>query len=157
MTRQTLYRHWPRRELLLAEIVTTGPDVGYPQPGTSAQNVLTEFLTSLRDGLNDPPSVASLLAISAEAGSDPAAGKALAAISADRRAALNVLLAPAGVHIDENDFARLVGPVIYRLLHARGTVTSVLITDTVDAWLHSRATPQPLAHDQPAPPPPGGQ
>lgn len=138
VTRQTLYRHWPTRELLLAEIVTTGPDVGYPTPGKDAREVTTAFLTSLRDGLTDPPSVASLLAVAAEAGGNPTAANALATISDDRRAALNALLAPAGVEVDENAFARLVGPVIYRLLHARKTVPDALIAEIVDAWLLRR-------------------
>lgn len=138
VTRQTLYRHWPTRELLLAEIVTTGPDVGYPTPGEDARAVTTAFLTSLRDGLTDPPSVASLLAVAAEAGRDPTAANALATISDDRRAALNALLGPAGVEVDENEFARLVGPVVYRLLHARKPVPEALIADIVDAWLLPR-------------------
>ena len=65
VTRQTLYRHWPTREELLAEIVTSGPDVGYPTPGTDTRAVLTAFLATLRDGLEDPPSAASLLAVAA--------------------------------------------------------------------------------------------
>lgn len=137
VTRQTLYRHWPTREALLAEIVVTGPDVGYPAPGRDPRKVLRAFLTTLRDGLDDPPSAASLLAIAAEAGTDPAVAKALAAISRDRRGALNALLAPAGVQLDEDDFARLVGPVMYCALHARRPVTDRLITATVDAWLGS--------------------
>ena len=138
VTRQTLYRHWPTREALLTEIVTTGPDVGYPTPGTDVRSVLVAFLTTLRDGLTDPPSAASLLAIAAEAGADPTVAGALAAISEDRRAALNVLLAPAEVDLDRDDFARLVGPVIYCVLHARRTVTDTLIARTVDAWIGSR-------------------
>lgn len=139
VTRQTLYRHWPTREALLAEIITTGPHVGYPEPGTDARTVLVAFLTTLRDGLNDPPSIASLLAIAAEAGSDAGTAGALTRVSEDRRAALNVLLAPSGVVLTANDFARLVGPVIYTLLHARRPVTDALIADTADAWLAGQA------------------
>ena len=80
----------------------------------------------------------TLLASAAEAGADPAVAGALAAISEDRRAALNVLLAPAEVHLDKDDFARLVGPVIYCVLHARRAVTDTLIARTVDAWLGGR-------------------
>lgn len=138
VTRQTLYRHWPTREALLTEIVVTGPHVGYPAPGRDSRVVLTAFLTTLRDGLDDPPSAASLLAIAAEAGTDPVVATVLAGISADRRDALNVLLAPAGVRLDEDDFARLVGPIIYSVLHARRAVTDRLVAATVDAWLGSR-------------------
>ena len=103
-----------------------------------ARTVLTAFLVTLRAGLDDPPSAASVLAIAAEAGTAPAASNALAAISQDRRAALNVLLAQTDVRIDEDDFSRLIAPVIYTLLHARRAVTDELIAATVDSWLGSR-------------------
>lgn len=138
VTRQTLYRHWPTRELLLAEIVTTGPKVGYPSPGTDVRQVLTAFLRTLRDGLADPPSAASLLAITAEAGNDSLATRTLSTISEDRRAAVNALLEPSGTSLDADDFARIVGPVIYTALHARRQVTDELISAVVDSWIGTR-------------------
>ncbi len=140
VTRQTLYRHWPTRELLLTEIVTTGPDVGYPTRGDDAREVLGAFLRTLRAGLDDPPSAASLLAITARAGSDPTCANTLATISEDRRAALNALLEPSGTHLEADDFAQIVGPVIYSVLHARHPVSDELITRIVDTWL---ADPDP--------------
>jgi AcrR family transcriptional regulator len=134
ITRQTLYRHWPTREALMAAIVLTGPDVTYPHPGSDSRTVITGYLRSLRAGLSDPPTGTALLAIAAQADRDPGSTAALHTITADRRAALNELLAGANCQVSEDDFARLCGPIIYWLLIARGPVSDALIRDTVDAW-----------------------
>ncbi|MEO9220988.1 MAG: helix-turn-helix domain-containing protein, partial [Mycobacteriaceae bacterium] len=54
VTRQTLYRHWPSREQLLAELVLTGPEVGYPPGSDDIRRTLIGFLTSLRAGMAVP-------------------------------------------------------------------------------------------------------
>jgi AcrR family transcriptional regulator len=135
VTRQTLYRHWPTRERLLAELVLTGPDVAYPDPGSDARTVVTEFLTSLRAGMNDPPTAAALMGLAAQADRDPDSATALAAIAEDRRAALNTLLRPTGTKVTKDEFAQLCGPVIYSQLIARRKVSTRLIRDAADAWI----------------------
>jgi AcrR family transcriptional regulator len=135
VTRQTLYRHWPSIETLLVDLVLVGPEVGYPEPAADPFEVAVGFLTSLRAGMNDPTTAAALIALSAQADVDAASAAALQAISADRRAALNALLADSSRQVTENEFARLVGPVFAQRFISRGPVTDELIVDTVAAWL----------------------
>jgi AcrR family transcriptional regulator len=135
VTRQTLYRHWATRAALLADLVLAGPDVGYPEPGSNPRAVIVEFLTSLRAGMNDPPTAAAVLAIAAQAARDPDSAAALKSIIDDRRNALNHLLAQTGYQVGEDEFAGLCGPIMYRQLLAHGTATDELIQRTVDAWL----------------------
>ena len=143
VTRQTLYRHWPTREQLFAELVLQGPDVSYPAPGTDAEEVVSEFLASLRAGMDDPPTAAALSALVSQADREPASTAALAAIAVDRWEALNTLLAPSGCHVTADEFARLCGPILFQRFFARLPASDQLIQNTVRAW-------QPRAHPRPA-------
>ncbi len=138
VTRQTLYRHWPTIESLLADLVLVGPDVGYPTPGTDPYAVTVEFLTSLRTGMNDPTTAAALIALAGQADSDRTCAAALDAIAADRQAALNVLLADTTHQVSSDEFARLAGPVLFQRFIARRPVSDELIHDLVSAWLRPR-------------------
>jgi AcrR family transcriptional regulator len=135
VTRQTLYRHWPTREALLAEIVLTAADVAYPRPGSDAGAVVTEYLHSLRSGMNDPSTAAALTSLAAHASTDPASDNALRTIVADRLAALNALLTGAGREVDPSQFAQLAGPVIFQRLIARVEPTDSFIQTLVANWL----------------------
>jgi AcrR family transcriptional regulator len=135
VTRQTLYRHWPTRERLFAELVLTGPDVAYPHPSGDPRVTVTEFLTSLRAGMSDPATASALTALVAQADRDPDSASALRAIAEDRRAALNTLLTGTGRQVDSDEFARLCGPVLYRRFFAPDEISEDLILSIVDSWL----------------------
>ena len=94
VTRQTLYRHWPAKSGLLVDLILEGSDGGYPEPGTDAAVVAAEWLASLREGMRDPARRAAVLAVTAQADTDPDSAQALAQLMADRLAALNDLLKP---------------------------------------------------------------
>ncbi len=141
VTRQTLYRHWPTREQLLAALVLTGPDGGYPTESGNLRTTVIEFLSSLRAGMDVPATAAALITLSAQADRDAVSDQALAAIANDRRQALNVLLRPTGHTVDEDDFALLCGPILYRRFIARTPVDDRFITTTVDTWLTRKASP----------------
>lgn len=135
VTRQTLYRHWPTPTALFADLVLNGPDVGYPSPHTDPHTVIVEFLTSLRAGMNDPTTAASLTALIANADHDTASNEALAVVAIDRCAALNTLLANTGTDVTQDDFAHLVSPVFFQRFIARQPVTDALIDSTVANWI----------------------
>jgi AcrR family transcriptional regulator len=135
VTRQTLYRHWPTREALFADLVLTGPETDYPEPGGDVRLVTIAFLTSLRDGLAYPPRAAAILALAAAADRDLDSAAALKAIIDNRRTALNALLARTGRVIDEDEFAGLCGPILYRRLFSRAAVTDELIERTTNIWI----------------------
>lgn len=135
VTRQTLYRHWPAPVALLVDIVLTGPEVGYPEPGSDPRTVATAWLTSLRAGMNDRATRTAVLAVTARADSDPDSAEAVRRISADRLAAFNQLLVPSGRQSTAEEYALLVGPVFARLLFDRAEITGEFIDIVVTQWL----------------------
>jgi AcrR family transcriptional regulator len=135
VTRQTLYRHWPARAALLVDLVLTGPEVGYPEPGSDPRAVATAWLTSLRAGMNDQATRTAVLAVTAQADFDPDSAEAVHRISADRLAAFNVLLAPSGRQSTAEEYALLVGPVFARLFYDRAEVTDGFVDAIVTHWL----------------------
>jgi len=144
VTRQTLYRHWPTPTELLADLVLAGPDVGYPSPNTDPIVVTTEFLTSLRAGMNDATTAAIVMSLAAHADHDTHSSDALAAVAENRRTALNTLLANTGRSVSPDEFARLVGPVFFQRFLARQPVTDQLIRTTVTAWLDTTVPATPI-------------
>ncbi|MBW8799028.1 MAG: TetR/AcrR family transcriptional regulator [Streptomyces sp.] len=148
VTRQTLYRHWPNRATLLCDLILEGPDLGpYPQPGSDVRAVATAWVRSLRDGNSDAAIRAAVLAVTAQADHDPDSAQALARIIEDRHADLNRLLEPSGVHVDDDEFTLLYGPVLARLFLDRGQVTDTFVDAVVAQWLttlkRSGALPRP--------------
>jgi AcrR family transcriptional regulator len=135
VTRQTLYRHWPTRQALLADLVLAGPEADYPEPGDNPRDVVVAFLTSFKTGLAFPARAAALLALAADAAHDPESRAAIDGVAADRRRALNALLAPSGRVIHADEFAGLCGPIMFRAFFSRGKVTRRLIEQVVDAWI----------------------
>ncbi|MFJ9712774.1 TetR/AcrR family transcriptional regulator [Streptomyces sp. NPDC101234] len=136
VTRQTVYRHWPSRAALLLDLILEGPDLGdYPEPGSDVRAVATAWLISLRNGTSDPATRSAVLAVTAHADHDSDSAQALARLIQDRRAALNMLLEPSGVHIDDDEFTMLYGPVLARLLVDRGEVTDTFVNVVVTQWL----------------------
>jgi AcrR family transcriptional regulator len=136
VTRQTLYRHWPTRAALLVALILEGPAYGdYPEPGGDVRTVVTAWLTSLRDGNNEPVTRAAVLAVTAQADHDPDSAQALVGIIEDRRADLNRLLGPAGVQVSDDEFTRLYGPVLARLFFDRGQADDAFIDAVVSQWL----------------------
>jgi hypothetical protein len=93
------------------------------------------WLTSLRAGMNDRATRAAVLAVTAQADSDPDSAEAVQRISADRLAAFNLLLAPSGRQSTAEEYALLVGPVFARLFSDRAEVTGEFIDMVVFHWL----------------------
>lgn len=95
--------------------------------------------------MDDPTTAAALMALAAQADRDQASASALAAIAADRCAALNTLLGNTDRTIDDAEFARLVGPVFFQRFVARQPVTDELIHDAVAVWLATPTRAQRVA------------
>ena len=138
-TRQTVYRHWATREALIADVVLTGPKVEYPVPNGDAKKAVRDFLTSLREGMNDQATGAALMALAAQAHQDPTSSAALVSIVEDRRQALNALLSETDRTVSADEFAQLCGPVIYQRLLARSVASDELIAETATNW-HQKGT-----------------
>jgi AcrR family transcriptional regulator len=138
VTRQTLYRHWPARPALLVSLILEGADDAYPEPGADPAAVITAWLVSLREGMRDQARRAAILAVTAQADSDPDSALALAQLTDDRVAALNELLKPSGVELTQDEYALLTGPVLSRVFFERRAVTDEFIQIVVAQWLAAR-------------------
>jgi AcrR family transcriptional regulator len=138
VTRQTLYRHWPTRAALLVALILEGVDDAYPEPGSDPGTVATAWLVSLRAGMRDQARRAAILAVTAQADSDPDSALALAQLTDDRIAALNDLLKPSGVELAGEEYAQLTGPVLSRIFFERRPVTDEFIQTAVTQWLAAR-------------------
>jgi AcrR family transcriptional regulator len=138
VTRQTLYRHWPARAALLVDLILEGPGGDYPEPGTDPGAVATTWLVSVRQGMRDQARRTAVLAVTAQADSDPDSAEALARLTADRVAALNDLLRPSGIQIAGDEYALLSGPVLARIFFERRQVTDEFIQAAVTQWLTAR-------------------
>jgi AcrR family transcriptional regulator len=134
-TRQTVYRHWPSRAALLVDLILSGSAAGYPEPGTDPRAVATAWLSSLRAAMDDPARRAAVLAVTAQADTDPESAQALARITWDRLAALNELLKPSGIQLAPEQYALLTGPLLTRIFFERGTASDTFIQDVVTHWL----------------------
>ena len=102
--------------------------------------MIVEFLTSLRGGMNDPTTAASLTALIANADHDTTSRDALVAIAIDRCGALNTLLTNTDTTVTQDDFAHLVSPVFFQRFIARQLVTDALIDQAVTNWLAANRT-----------------
>jgi AcrR family transcriptional regulator len=138
VTRQTLYRHWPARSALLVDLILTGADGGYPEQGTDPAAVATAWLSSLREAMRDQARRAAVLAVTAQADADPDSAQALAALTADRLAALNDLLKPSGMQVAPGEYAMLYGPVLARIFFERDEASDAFIDSVVAQWLAAR-------------------
>ena len=141
VTRQTLYRHWPTRSGLLVDMILEGSYGGYPEPGTDPATVAAAWLASLRAGMRDPARRAVVLAVTAQADTDPDSAEALARLMADRLDALNDLLKPSGVQVRPAEYALLYGPVLARMLFEREEATDDFIAAVVARWLAGLPAP----------------
>jgi AcrR family transcriptional regulator len=140
VTRQTLYRHWPARSGLLVDLILEGSAGGYPEPDADPAVVAAQWLASLRAGMRDPARRAVVLAVTAQADTDPDSAQALAQLLADRLAAFNDLLKPSGTQVTAEEYTLLSGPVLARVFFDRAEVTDEFIASVVEHWL--AATPE---------------
>jgi AcrR family transcriptional regulator len=147
VTRQTLYRHWPARAALLVALILedADDDAYYPEPGADLGAVATAWLVSIRRGMRDQARRAAILAVIAQADSDPDSDLALAQLTDDRVAALNDLLKPSGVELASDEYALLTGPVLARIFFERRAITDEFIEAAVAQWLTVRPHSPPGA------------
>ena len=138
VTRQTLYRHWPTREALFVDLVLQQAVGALPAASGAPEQIVKGFLRNMRAGMDDPSNANALTALIAQADHDPTSHTVLNSVIADRQAALNQLLEPAGVTVDADQYARLCGPVLFQRFFARAPVTDDLIEQLVATWSEER-------------------
>lgn len=134
VTRQTLYRHWPTREALFVDLVSERAMLAMPEPAERPEQVVGEFLRRLRDGMDEPANAAVLTVLVAQADRDAASNAALGQAVSAVRSAFAAVVAASGGRLDEHDYARLCGPVIWQRFFARRPVSNDLIDSLVSQW-----------------------
>ncbi len=121
VSRQTLYRYWPTPEDLVADMVRRR--VALPaEPGTGVADVVGSYVRSLAAAFADPAVHGAYALLMAAAVADEAMAGVLHEVKENRRAALNDQLAPWGATVSTEEFAMVVGPVIYLVFVAHRPV-----------------------------------
>ncbi|MET3805875.1 AcrR family transcriptional regulator [Nakamurella sp. UYEF19] len=139
VSRQTLYRHWATREQLINDVAVTINDLGSaPTPNGSAESHLRAFLMSMRDLAQAPAMESAGTQLVANAASDADSAGVLRDVMDDRIAVLSTGWGPVG----DDEYALMVGPLMFRMLVLRGTVTDEFI-DTIVAEAMMRRVPTP--------------
>jgi AcrR family transcriptional regulator len=143
--RATVYRHWPRPEQLLLDVMSGADLPHFQDPGLPVRPWLHRELRNLADELEAPAVAGASLALSLSAIGDPGIAHRLdgsvKTISERLDAAVQVAVAagelmPAAGSADLP--ALLLGPIVYRMTQQRGVVSDDLIDrllDSVGTWV----------------------
>ena len=134
VSRQTLYRYWPTPEDLVADMVRRRTAVPV-QPGADVAEVVGGYLRSLAEAFEDPAVHGAYALLMSAAVGDRAMAGVLHEVKESRRVALNQQLAPWGCSVSTDEFALVVGPVVYLVFIAHRPVTDdlvdMIVRDTV--------------------------
>lgn len=101
--------------------------------------VITQFLRSLREGMGDSCNAAPVTALVAFADHHMTCREALARVVAEGLAALSRAPAPSSVHLDAEQYACLLGPVLFRRFLSHEPVHDQLIDQIVSNWARGRS------------------
>lgn len=127
MSRNTLYRHWPTREKLLAAL-TLSYYADQESDGSAVSSV-ADFLKSVRDNLDEPGSMKSLTLLISRADHDPDIAQALRDVAQLRQETLSRVTGP----LTDAEFALIIGPLLFQAVIARRPVTDEFLADLAAA------------------------
>lgn len=134
VSRQTLYRYWPTPEDLVADLVRRRAALPV-EPGADVAAVIGAYVRSLAAAFDDPAVHGAYALLMSAAVGDRAMAGVLHEVKESRRAALNEQLAPWGCEVSTDEFAMVVGPVIYLVFIAHRPVgedvVRMVVRDTV--------------------------
>jgi len=128
VSRNTLYRHWPTREQLLADLTLS---YYADQEGEApAVKSVADFLRSVRGNLDEPGSAKSLGLLISRADHDPAIAQALRQVAQFRQEELSQVTGP----LTDAEFALIIGPLLFQAMIARRPVTDEFLAELTAAW-----------------------
>jgi AcrR family transcriptional regulator len=136
VSRATLYRHWKAPEQLLAEVITQAhrerrePPTEPPDPGA----FLLTYLRGVREGMSEPAMQAALAAMMGHATREERSRETLRAVNDQRHAELETGWGP----LDGDEYAQIVGPIVFLLFLARKPITDDLLAELVEQALRRR-------------------
>jgi AcrR family transcriptional regulator len=130
VSRNTLYRHWPTREKLLADLTLSyyaDQEVG----GSTAAGAgsVADFLKSVRENLDEPGAIETLSLLISRADHDPAIAHALRHVAQLRQEALSKVTGP----LTDAEFALTIGPLLFHAVIARRPVTDEFLDELAAA------------------------
>ena len=130
VSRNTLYRHWPTREKLLADL-TLSYYAGQEGDGSAATGAgsVADFLKSVRENLDEPGSVKTLSLLISRADHDPAIAQALRHVAQLRQETLSKVTGP----LTDAEFALIIGPLLFQAVIARRPVTDEFLAELTAA------------------------
>ena len=137
VSRNTLYRHWPTREKLLADL-TLSYYTDQQREAPAAASV-AGFLESVRENLDEPGSVKTLSLLISRADNDPAIAEALRHVAQFRQETLSKVTGP----LTDAEFALIIGPLLFQAIIARRPVTDAFLDELATA----RAARPNTAHE----------
>jgi AcrR family transcriptional regulator len=131
VSRNTLYRHWPTREKLLADLTLSyyADQEGDGSAATGSGSV-ADFLKSVRENLDEPGSVKTLSLLISRADHDPAIAQALRHVAQRRQETLSKVTGP----LTDAEFALIIGPLLFHAVIARRPVTDEFLDELAAAW-----------------------
>ncbi|MFI7589694.1 TetR/AcrR family transcriptional regulator [Spongisporangium articulatum] len=135
VTRQTIYRYWPRREDLLRDAAIEGPDNYFLASSVEVRPILLEWVRNFAQRMSQPDAGAAVLELMRQAEGQAAAEVSLTELIEGRREHLNQLLIPTGYSLTSEDFSLLMGPVTSRRFLARAELTAPFLEAVVDQFL----------------------
>jgi AcrR family transcriptional regulator len=148
VTRQTIYRHWPTREVLLRDMLLEGPFIEHfvkfqsPAPGKNARPIVRDFLLGLRAGVELPEIAGPLALLISDAEHDEGARDTLRSVSTDRVDYLNGMLEPSGVVVDLDEVSTLMGALLARRFIQHVPIEDDYIDFLVENWWTARTARQ---------------
>jgi AcrR family transcriptional regulator len=127
VSRNTLYRHWPTREKLLADLTLSY--YADQQGEAPAAASVAGFLESVRENLDEPGSAKALSLLISRADHDPAIAQALRHVAQLRQEALSKVTGP----LTDAEFALIIGPLLFQAVIARRPVTDEFLDELAAA------------------------
>jgi AcrR family transcriptional regulator len=127
VSRNTLYRHWPTREKLLADL-TMSYYAGQESEASAAESV-ADFLKLVRENLDEPGSAKTLSLLISRADHDPAIAQVLRQVAQLRQETLSKITGP----LTDAEFALIIGPLLFQAVIARRPVTDEFLDELAAA------------------------
>ena len=117
VSRNTLYRHWPTREKLLADLTLSY--YADQENGEAPVRSVADFLKSVRENLDEPGATETLSLLISRADHDAAIAQALRRVAQLRQETLSKVTGP----LTDAEFALIIGPLLFQAVIARRPVT----------------------------------
>ena len=142
VSRRTLYVHFGTVEKVISEALSIGDvDASFDPAGLTLRERLEEFLTHVRSLMSTPVTRVAMATLVNRAVHDETAAAELRAVNDAHLAQFRELVGP----ISADDYANLVGPIVYSQWVTNKPASEALLRDLVERGVSAVETSQPLS------------